>query len=321
VVGFARWLATQPGVVGLWPAQAVANRALCGVGAIDGSTAMTMMPLYDGLGWSEAVCGQIGITPTMLPIVSPGFAPIGATPEGARVSGGTIDAQAEQLVADARAPGDVLVICGTTLIIWALSESRQQAPGLWSVPYTVPGLYAIGGASNAGGLFIDRVRILVGDTEGEAGSTDVPVWLPYLRGERTPLHDPDRRAELLDVHLGHGPAEVVRAAHEASGFVVRHHLERAGFDARRLVAVGGGTRSAAWMQALADAAGVVVDVAVHPEGAAIGAARIARATAGLDSDLSGAGAWAGVERRVEPRPEWVAACGARYRRFLDATNR
>lgn len=321
VVGFARWLTAQPGVTALWPAQAVANRALCGVGAIDTSTAKTMMPLFDGQGWSDAVCDELGITAAMLPDLSPGFAPIGATLDGAAVGGGSIDAFAEQLVADARAPGDVLVICGTTLIVWALTDTLRDAPGLWSMPYTVPGLYAIGGASNAGGLFIDRVRALVGDPVGRPNRTDVPVWLPYLRGERTPLHDPHRRAELLDVHLGHGPIEVLRAAHEATGFVVRHHLEVARVEARRLVVVGGGTRSSRWMEALADATGLPVDVAAHAEGAAIGAARIARTTAGLDPDLSGADSWARLRGRVEPRPEWAAACGVRYRRFLDSTRR
>ena len=51
VVGFVRALAHQPGVAALWPAQAVANHALCGVGAIDTSTAMTMAPLFTGTGW------------------------------------------------------------------------------------------------------------------------------------------------------------------------------------------------------------------------------------------------------------------------------
>lgn len=321
VVGFARWLAAQPQVAALWPAQAVANHALCGVSAVDTSTAMTMMPLFDGRGWSEPVCEQLGIGTSMLPRLSPGFAPIGTTPDGAVMSGGSIDAVAEQLVADACEPGDVLVICGTTLIVWALLETPREAPGLWSVPYTVPGVFAIGGASNAGGLFIDRVRALVGDPADQPRSIDVPVWLPYLRGERTPLHDPDRRAELLDLHLGHGPAEVLGAAYEASGFVVRHHLERAAVEPTRLVAVGGGTRSAAWMQALADTTGAPVDVAEHPEGAAIGAARIARAAAGLDADLSSSRQWARIARRIEPRPEWATACQARYRRFLEATDR
>ena len=56
----------------------------------------------------------------------------------------------------------------------------------------------IGGPSNAGGLFLDRVRRWVGDPDPAAvaavDADDLPVWLPYVRGERTPLHRRDLRA-------------------------------------------------------------------------------------------------------------------------------
>ena len=57
---------------------------------------------------------------------------------------------------------------------------------------------------------------------------DLPVWLPYVRGERTPLHRRDLRASLHDAALHHDAAHLLRAAYEAAGFVVRHHLDLAG---------------------------------------------------------------------------------------------
>ena len=48
---------------------------------------------------------------------------------GALVGGGTIDALAEQLVAGADRAGDVLVLCGTTLITWAVIDRRAEVPG------------------------------------------------------------------------------------------------------------------------------------------------------------------------------------------------
>ncbi len=324
-LGFARWLAGEfPGAAGFWPAQAVANRALCGEAAIDTTTAMAMMPLFDGVGWDAGACHGVGVDADRFPRLSPGTAAIGEV-DGALVNGGTIDVLAEQLVADARAPGDVLVLCGTTLIPWALTETWTEVDGLWTVPFTVPGISAVGGASNAGGLFVDAVRRLLGPVEdGQLDALDpaaLPLWLPYLRGERTPLHDPTRRAELRGFALGHDRAAVLRAAYEAPAFVVRHHLELAGVDAARIVAVGGGTRSVPWMQALADATGLPVDVAAVPEGAALGAAFLARVTAGLEPDTSSSGRWARVDRRVEPRPAWADACEGRYAGFLEGTRR
>jgi xylulokinase len=322
--GLAAWLAATSDADGLWPAQALANHALAGVGAIDTVTAMAMMPLFDGVRWDDGLCARLGFDAARLPALSPGTAVIGEV-DGVPLNGGTVDVFAEQLVADAREPGDVLVLCGTTLIPWALTTGWPEVEGLWTVPYTLPGLTAVGGASNAGGLFVDSVRRLLGPVDdAELDGLvpgDVPVWLPYLRGERTPLHDPDRRGELVGLALGQGPAAVLRAAYEATAFVVRHHVELSGVPARRVVAVGGGTRCAPWMQALADGTGLPVDVSAVPEGAALGAAFLARITAGLEPDTSGAIAWSRLAGRVEPRPPWVDACEGRYATFLERTRR
>ena len=323
-VGFARWLAGRDGVEALWPAQAVANHALCGVAAIDSSTAMAMAPLSDGQGWAPDLVAELRMRPDQFPAVSPGAAAIGER-DGVLVSGGSIDALGEQYVAPCGEAGDVLVMCGTTLLPWVLTEEWIEVDGLWTFPSARAGLMAVGGASNAGGLFIDRVRALVGDVPSEEllalAPDDLPVWLPYPRGERTPLHDPDRRAELLDLHVGHAPAHVLMAAYEAAGFVVRHHIERSGLPADRIVAVGGGTQSPAWMQALADTTGLTVDVSAEPSGAALGAAYQSRVTAGLEVDTSQARRWGRVSRRVEPRAAHTAAADGRYRRFREGADR
>lgn len=326
-LGFAAALAHQPGVAALWPAQAVANHALCGAGTIDTSTAMTMTPLFTGTGWDADHLDRIGLTDDRLPDFVVGGTTIG-TRDGAAIGCGTIDALAEQDVGAATAPGDVMVICGTTLIPWALTTEWIEIDGLWTIPYSVPGVIAVGGASNAGGLFIDSVRRLTGDPDPEAVLTvdpdNRPVWQPYIRGERTPFHDPTRRAHLHDIDSTHSPAAVMAAAYDAAAMVVRHHLDlaRAELDAAgtppaRIVAAGGGTRSAPWMQALADVTGLPVDVSAQPEGAALGAALGARVAAGLDVE----GDWRAVSHRVEPRDGHVAGAERRYIRFREEADR
>ncbi len=322
--GFARWLAGCDGVEALWPAQSAANHALCGIAAVDSSTAMALAPMSDGQGWAPELLDEIGMTSGQLPAISPGAAAIGER-DGALVSAGTIDVLGEQLVAPCGDAGDVLVMCGTTLLPWVLTDQWVEVDGLWTFPSARAGIMAVGGASNAGGLFVDRVRALVGDAPSEEllalGPDDLPVWLPYPRGERTPLHDAARRAELLGLHVGHTPAHVLMAGYEAAGFVVRHHIDLSGLRADRIVAVGGGTQSAAWMQALADTTGLAVDVSTEPCGAALGAAYHSRVTAGLEADISEARRWGRVSHQVEPRPAHAAASGGRYRRFREGTDR
>lgn len=353
LVRMLTWMAAaHPEAAGFWPAQAVGNAALCGAGVIDSVTAMTTLPLFDFTGWDPAVCAEAGVRADQLPGIRSGAAPagtigpdLGPALAGAVVGGGTIDAFGEQLVAGADEVGDVLLIMGATLIVWACVADWVEAPGLWTVPHTAPGRVLVGGPSNAGGILRDwaatvLVRPRGGGTDGgggEAGGSDdgsdgagavdpadVPVVLPYLRGERTPLHDRDRRGSFHGLSVAHGPAAMWRGVHEASGHSVRHHLDLAGVlgqvpVARRIVATGGGVRDAAWVQAVADVTGLPVDVVAVPEGGALGSAFLARVAAGLEPDASGASRWARTSHRVEPDPVWVGPCAARHRMFVELT--
>jgi xylulokinase len=220
----------------------------------------------------------------------------------------------------------VLVLCGTTLITWGVLDAWAEVPGLWTIPHTAPGRTMIGGPSNAGGLFLERARRWLGPAAAAdlAGvdPADVPVWLPYVRGERTPLHRRDLRASLHGAGLHHEAVHLLQGAYEATGFVVRHHIDLArdaGLAPQRIVATGGGTHVAPWMQALADCTGLPVDVAAVPEGAALGSAFIARCVAGLEPSMTDARRWAATARTVAPRLPWVDATAERYTRFRTLT--
>jgi sugar (pentulose or hexulose) kinase len=321
---FLRWTAAQaPDAAGYWSAPAVANHALAGEGVIDFATAATAFPLFDGTGWNPTACADCGATVEQMPRVETIGAAAGQVHgTGAVLAIGAIDAVCEQIVAGADRDGEVLVLCGTTLIVWTTISGARQVPGLWTIPHTVAGMSKIGGASNAGGLFLGWVDRLAGP--GDPVAVDprrVPVWSPYIRGERTPFHDPDRRAVLDALDLTHDAASVRRAAYEASGFVVRQLIELSGASVSRLVATGGGTRIQPWMQAIADATGVPVEVSAVAEGAALGAAFLGRMAAGLETSITDAARWASTEHIVEPQPAWTGAVEERYRRFLDLGDR
>ena len=321
---FLRWTAAEaPDAAGYWPAPAVANHALAGEALIDVATAATAFPLFDGTGWNPTACADRGATVEQMPRVETiGTVAGQVRGTGALLGIGAIDALCEQIVAGADRDGDVLVMCGTTLIVWTTVGEARQVPGLWTIPHTTAGKSEIGGASNAGGLFLGWVDRLVGP--GDPESVDphrVPVWSPYLRGERTPFHDPDRRAVLDALDLTHDAASLRRAAYEASGFVVRQLIELSGASALRIVATGGGTRLQPWMQAIADAAGRPVEVSAVAEGAALGAAFLARMAAGLETTIADAARWAATDRVVDPDPGWAAAIEDRYQRFLELGNR
>lgn len=325
---FLRWTAAQaPDAAGYWPAPAVANHALAGEAVIDFASAFTAASLFDGTGWSASALAELGVTVEAMPRVdTPGAAVERVGDRGPVLAVGAIDALCEQLVAGADRDGDVLVLCGTTLIVWTTIPQWRQVPGLWTIPHILAGQQAgksqIGGASNAGGLFLGWVdRLLAPADPAMADPRRVPVWSPYVRGERTPYHDPDRRAVLDGLDLTHDAASVRRAAYEASAFVVRQLIELSAVPVRRIVATGGGTRVEPWMQAIADATGRPVQVSAVAEGAALGAAFLARLAVGLESSMADAARWASTERIVEPDPVWVDAAEDRYHRFLQLADR
>jgi xylulokinase len=271
----------------------------------------------------------MGVEESQMPTVVPMGRPAGTLAgSDAVVTGGTIDALCDQIVAGATEPGDVLVIFGATLIVWAVADEWVVAPGLISYPHTTPDRFLIGGPSNAGALFVDWARTLLRGApkpgparerlDARLGRPDrVPVWLPYVRGERTPFEDHSLRSNLYGLDIASGPEALERAAFEASGFVVRRMIDRSGVKATRIVASGGGSRVTAWMAAVADATNLPVEAVAVPDGAALGAAYFARLAAGLETSLNHSVRWAAVGRRIEPDPAWVQAASARYTRFSE----
>jgi xylulokinase len=316
-LAFLTWLSHEvPDARGFWPAQAAANFALSGEAVLDTGSAFTTHPLFTGLEWDAARLEEAGVRADQMPRTANMEEGVGKVGD-ALLAAGSIDALGEQLVAGADTDGDVLAILGTTLIVWAATNEWREVPGLWTIPHTSPGLTFIGGASNAGGLFLNWATSLLGRPRSQVDPHRVPVWSPYPRGERTPYHHPDRRAGLNGLDLTHDAAAVRRAAYEASGFAARHHLDLADTSPRRIVATGGGVRVREWVQALADCTGLPVDVVAVPEGGALGAAFIARVTAGLESAMTDGARWARTSHRVEPDPAWAGAVAERYARYRE----
>ncbi|WP_329520879.1 xylulokinase [Spirillospora sp. NBC_01491] len=314
------WVARGwPDAYAYLPAQAYAMAALGAEPVLDVFAAMAFYPAFDGVRWDPERLARFGADEKRLPPVSaqPGRA-VGRIGETVVTAAGA-DVLAEQLAVDVAEPGDAFVACGTTLVTWAVAAAPHPgAPGLWTLPHHRPDRCLVGGPSNAGGLFLDWAgRHLAAPPEAEPDPGRVPVWLPYVRGERSPLHRPGLRASLHDLDLTHDAGALRRAAYEASGFVVRHHLDLAGCTPRRIVVTGGGARDPAWAQALADCTDAVVERAAVPEGAAHGMAWLARMAADLETSVADARHWYRPGGRVAPRPAWVDACAARYARFRE----
>ena len=196
---------------------------------------------------------------------------------------GTADAAAEAISAGLTEVGDLMVMYGSSTFFILRTAELREPPGFWASPFLEKDSYVVaGGTATAGSLtrwFRDnfarrrargaarrRGRRLPGP--GRPGLLFAPgsrglVVLPYFSGERTPLHDPQARGMVFGLGLGHTRADLYRAMLEAVGYSIRHNLEaleEEGCRARRILAVGGGTRNPAWMQMVSDIAGIAQDI-------------------------------------------------------------
>jgi xylulokinase len=317
ILQMLQWTASQrPDARGYWPAQAVAAVALGGPPVVDLGIAAAYYPMFTGTGWDADEAAKRGIKPEQLPEYVMTGEPAGKVGD-LTLAAGSVDAMGEQIVAGCDDVGDVLVICGTTLITWAVIDSYREAPHIWTIPWHLPGRFGIGGPSNAGGLFLNWAKSLLAPPASTVDPHRVPVWSPYVRGERTPIHDPDRRAIVDGLDLTMDAAALRRGAYEAAGFVVRHHLDLAEVQPRRIVATGGGVRDDEWVQAMADCTQLPVECVAVPEGAALGMAWVARMAAGHESSIGDAARWARTGRTVEPDAAWTGPVSERYERFRE----
>ena len=301
----------------------MANHALGGEAVLDTSTASTAYPLFDWTSWDPEVAASLGVDVDQLPRLVPtgvGGGRVGGA-DGPVLASGCIDVLADQIVAGAdtrrrraraaghdahREHGDA---AATTPVAGLLGDPAHRAG---HVPRR---------RAEQRGRAVRQLgdRAARRDVRRRAAAIPhrVPVWAPYPRGERVPLHDPDRRGVLADLDLTHDAAAIRRAAFEASGFVARRMIDAArdahGVDAaadRRDRRRDAGRRVGAGARRLHRAARSSAPRC--PEGAALGSAFLARCAAGLEAggDDWTRARWARPGRTVEPDPAWVEAAAA-----------
>jgi xylulokinase len=280
---------------------------LSGQYVIDHYTAASFSPLYD-ISQQDWRCDLADIcSPDMLPRlmwsteiagrVTEQAARETGLAEGTPVTCGTIDAAAEAVSVGVGAPGDMMMMYGSTIFIILMAPQRLTDPRLWHAPWLYPGTHAaMAGLATSGTLthwFRDQfARDLPRDTafgclaaEAEASPPGAKglICLPYFSGERTPVHDPAAKGCFFGLNLTHGRGDMYRAVLEGIACATRHVTDtfaEAGSPPHRLLAVGGGTKNRLWLQATSDLTGLDQVVADITTGAAFGDAFLAACAAG-----------------------------------------
>lgn len=262
------------------------------------------------LAWSDEIAGE----------VTPDAASTTGIPAGTPVACGTVDALAEAVSVGAVRPGDLMLMYGSTAFLILVTDGPRTHPDLWVTAGAFSGQHAMAaGMSTTGSAttwFRDQLAgELRSETSGgyarlveEAGRTPPGanglLFLPYLSGERTPLHDPDARGVIAGLSLAHSRGDLYRALLEGTGFGIRNiidTLRASGAPIERVVAVGGGATSRLWLEIISSAANISQLLPARTVGASYGDAFIAGLASGVVDGLDALGRdWVRIEDRVDP---------------------
>lgn len=289
--------------------------------------------------WSDDLLAATGLNRSHMPRLVEGSAVSGTLrtelarrwglPAGVVIAGGGGDNAASGVGVGVVKAGDAFVSLGTSGVLFAANDGYQPAPetAVHTFCHALPGTWhqmgvilAATDALNWYGRFVDRDAAAL---TGELNALQAPgktLFLPYLGGERTPLNDAAVRGAFTGLEHATDRAAGTRAVLEGVTFAIRDcrdALAATGTRLERLIAVGGGTRSDYWLQAIATALNVPVLLPKAGDfGGAFGAARLALMAA------TGAGAEIAtlppIARVIDPVAALSDAFDAGHARFRAA---
>ena len=133
------------------------------------------------------------------------------------------------------------------------------------VPFLDEHLYASYAFNMSGGCIIKWFKQTIGNDESynvlneeiSEKPTDLMV-IPYFAGGGTPYMDADTPAAIYGMRLNTTRGDLFRAFMEGESYAMNLNLEcihRAGIGIKKIITVGGGTKSNAWMQIRSDVFG------------------------------------------------------------------
>ena len=244
------------------------------------------------------------------------------------VAGGAGDNAASAAGLGTVEAGSAFVSLGTSGVLFAANAAYQPNPAsaVHAFCHALPNVWhqmgVILSATDAlnwwSGVAGADAQTLTGELDH---TIDVPsglVFLPYLSGERTPHNDAAIRGSFVGLDHAHDRRAMTQAVLEGVSFALRDSLEAlrvAGTRIDRVMAVGGGTASRTWLDILANALNLPVDLPQDGDyGAAFGAARLGLIAA-ENVDPAAICTQPSIDQSFEPDPNLHDGFEAAYQRY------
>ncbi len=319
--------------------------------AVDYSLAnRTLLFDVDARGWSKEIAAIAGIDLSKLPDPVPAGTRIGTVAgpiagelglaAGTAIVAGTHDQCANALGCGVTEDGVGMCGMGTYLTIMPVFTGRRPPEammrwGLNTEHHAAPGRF-VSFIFNQGGLLLKWYRDTFARLEREdaqrAGRDvyadligEIPAGpsrlfvLPHFTVTGPPEFVTDSSGVIVGLKLDTTRGEILKAIMEGVVFyhkTVVDSVAEAGIALRELRAVGGGSKSDAWLQLTADILGKPILRARVAEAGCLGAAILAGAgTGAFGSAQEGVQAMVSLGERFEPDPGRQRAYGERFERY------
>lgn len=248
----------------------------------------------------------------------------------AKLFTGTLDASANFVGSGVVDKGLAALIGGTSSIVGVMSSNAKPANGIITFP-PEDGRYLHAGPTQSGadaftwfaGSLGTTVPKLMEKVPERSVSTDSPIFLPYLQGERAPLWDPDARGTFIGLAHNHDAIDMALAVAEGVAYSERHVFEvcsqAAGFDAPEIRLSGGSSKSNYWSQLRANCLGVKMRRLRETNTGALGASMMAMVGSGVYEDMQGAARCAvSFDATFTPDPDRQSMFDKRYALYRDS---
>jgi xylulokinase len=248
--------------------------------------------------WSDALLGVTGLTRDHMPRLVEGSA-VSAQLKAdlvARwgmsgavvVAGGAGDNAASACGIGAIRPGEGFVSLGTSGVLFVSNEtfSPNTEGAVHAFCHAIPDTWHQMGVILSATDSLNWLSRITGKKQAELSSEaeaqfkgpGEAIFLPYLSGERTPHNNAGARGSFVGLSQSTDTAQLAQAVMEGVAFAMRdcqRVLADAGTSINRLLAVGGGSKSALWLRMLAT--NLDMEIALPEDGdfgGALGAARL-----------------------------------------------
>lgn len=289
--------------------------------------------------WSDTLLGKTGLSREHMPKLVEGSERSGdlrakianrfGLPSGIPIAGGGGDNAASAIGIGAVRPGEGFLSLGTSGVLFVSNEAYRPDPGTavhtfcHAVPDTWHQMGVILAATDALAWYGSMVGEDPADLTGRLATLEAPgvtTFLPYLGGERTPLNDAAIRGSFIGLEHATDRDAGTRAILDGVAFAMRdcqQALADTGTVIEHLVAVGGGSKSRVWLEAMATALDMPIHVPADGDlGGAFGAARLGMmASTGAGLDIITAPP---IADTIEPSTALSAAYGDAYARYKAA---